>query len=70
MYLALRVQKWFNAPVPGQKLAPKVSKSPICPWGQPPGMAADKCLKDVEEEFYLCSSDLVSSSTGRDAGNS
>ena len=38
----------FNSPVPGQKLATKVSKSrAISPYvpGVNPGMAADKCIK-------------------------
>ena len=31
LYLASEVQKWSNAPIPGQKLATKISKSSVIP---------------------------------------
>ena len=51
VYLASEVQKRSNAPVPGQKLATKVSKfraiPQYVPGVNPPGMAADKCIRCI-----------------------
>ena len=47
MYVASEVQERSNAPLPGQKLVTKVSKSRAIPPyvpGSTPGMAADKCI--------------------------
>ena len=50
MYLASEVQKPSNAPVTGQTFGYKGQQiqrhSPVCPRGQPPGMAADKSIRD------------------------
>ena len=48
VYLASEMQKRSNAPVPGQKLVTKVSRSraipPYVPVVSPLGMAAYKCI--------------------------
>ena len=44
----LRSAKAVQCPCPGPKIGDKSYQiprySPVCPWGQPPGMAADKCI--------------------------
>ena len=51
VFRASEVQKRSNAPVPGQKLATKVSKSraipPYVPGVNPPGMVGDKSIITV-----------------------
>ena len=44
----LRSAKAVQCPYPGPQIGDKSYQiprySPVCPWGQPPGMAADKCI--------------------------
>ena len=46
--LCILPRKWVQWPRPEQKIGDKSHQippySPVCPRGQPPGMAADKCI--------------------------
>ena len=44
--------KAAQCPRPGPKIGDKSQQipryAPICPWGQPPGMVADKCFSTTQ----------------------